>query len=105
MCNYLAVRAIRIALFGAFVISLPFAWTFRSEHTTVADIVRYLPLLLLVLALIVGLVERIVREREGAEPKGFGLAVVYVQPDAAPEGVDSVNFASRSSQIADAGLD
>jgi hypothetical protein len=72
MSNNLALRTVRIMLFGAFVISLPFAWTLRGEHTTVADIVRYLPLLLLVLGLIAGLVERIVRKRAGMQPRRFG---------------------------------
>ena len=66
------------------MISLPFAWTLRGEHTTVADIVRYSPLLLLVLGLIAGLVERIVRKRAGMQPRTFRarLALTYARAEA-----------------------
>jgi hypothetical protein len=74
MSTYLKLRAARIGLFAAFVLSLPLAVTLRDTEYSFVEYIRYLPPLLLALALIVGAVERAVRVRNGLPPIRFGGA-------------------------------
>ena len=75
MSTYLALRTTRILLWGAFVLSLALATSFKvSGPAIVADAVRYVPPALLLLALAIGLVERIVRKRNGLAAIRFGRA-------------------------------
>jgi len=63
---------LRIFLFGAFVISLGFATTWKDDVTGMGMVARWLPVSLLALALIAGLAERVYRTKNGIPPIRFG---------------------------------
>ena len=72
MPTYRMLRMLRILLLGAFIISLGFATAWKDDVTIMGTIARYLPVSLLVLALIAGLVERLYRIKHGITPIRFG---------------------------------
>ena len=69
MQTYQLLRTARIVLWVAFVISLPLATAFRTDEVGTAALVRYLPPLMLLLALLAGLAERLVRKHYGIATK------------------------------------
>jgi len=71
MSSYRALRTLRIVLWGAFLAALLLAAAFRDAEPWLATTVRYAPPVALVLALLVGLAERIVRTRHGLPPESF----------------------------------
>jgi hypothetical protein len=77
MSTYLILRTARILLWGAFLLCLGLATTFKAnsvvaDDSAVADVIRYAPPAMLLLALLVGLAERIVRKQNGLAAKRFG---------------------------------
>jgi hypothetical protein len=72
--TYRTLRLFRILLLGAFVISLGAATAWKDDATGLGTVIRYLPPVLLLLALIVGLVERLYRTKHGIPPQRFGRA-------------------------------
>ena len=71
MSGYRALRTLRIVLWGAFLAALFLAVPFRESDGSFAAIVRYAPPVMLVLALLAGLAERIVRTRHGLPSQSF----------------------------------
>ena len=71
MPGYHALRTLRIVLWSAFIAALLLAVAFRDADAWLATTVRYAPPALLVLALLVGLAERIVRTRHGMPRESF----------------------------------
>jgi hypothetical protein len=71
MSNHRRLNMARIALWAAFVVSLPLATSFASVPGA-ASFLRYAPPVLLVMALLAGLAERIVRRRLGLPARHFG---------------------------------
>lgn len=69
MSNYQLLRIIRIVLWAAFLLSLPLAPSFTASDPLVTNIVRYSTPVLLLLALLVGLMERMVRKRHNLPVK------------------------------------
>jgi hypothetical protein len=67
MTTYLLLRTIRLMLWGAFILSLAAATTWRQD-VNIGAIVRYLPPTLLVLALTAGFAERVYRKGHGIAP-------------------------------------
>jgi hypothetical protein len=70
--TYLFLRTARILLWGAFLISLGSATSFKESNSLLANLIRYAPPVMLVLALVVGFVERTVRKRAGLPARRFG---------------------------------
>ena len=68
MTTYLLLRTIRLLLWGAFILSLGAATAWR-QNVNIGPIIRYFPPILLVVALVVGFVERSYRQRLGISPK------------------------------------
>jgi hypothetical protein len=68
MTTYLLLRTIRLILWGAFVLSLGAATSWRQD-VNIGPVIRYLPPILLVFALAVGFAERVYRKKEGIAPK------------------------------------
>jgi hypothetical protein len=68
MTTYLLLRTIRLILWGAFVLSLGAATSWRQD-VNIGPVIRYFPPMLLVVALVVGFVERSYRQRQGLTPK------------------------------------
>ena len=68
MTTYLLLRTIRLMLWGAFILSLAAATTWRQDVNIGAN---YLPPTLLLLALAAGFAERIYRKRHGIAPRRF----------------------------------
>jgi hypothetical protein len=71
MSGYHTLRTLRIVLWGAFLAALFLAVAFRESDGSFAAVVRYAPPAMLVLALLVGLAERIVRTRHGLPREAF----------------------------------
>ena len=72
MSMYRTLRLFRILLWGAFVISLGGATAWKDDLTAIGTIFRFLPPSFLALALVVGLVERLWRTKQGIAPIRFG---------------------------------
>src|SRR4051812_33887021 len=79
MSKYRTLRFLRIILFGAFVISLGVATAWKDDVSIVSSIAIYLPVSLLVLALIAGLVERLHRIKQGIAPIRWVAASSWVK--------------------------
>ena len=72
MSNYQLLRMIRIVLWVAFILSLPLATSFTASDPMAANVVRYAPPVLLLLALLVGIIERMLRKRHNFRSSGYG---------------------------------
>jgi hypothetical protein len=68
MTTYVLLRTIRLVLWGAFILSLAAATTWRQD-VNIGAIVHYLPPTLLVLALAAGFAERVYRKGHGIAPR------------------------------------
>ena len=72
MQTYLTLRMLRIFLLGAFVISLGASTVWKDDVSMIGTVIRFLPVVSLVLALVAGLVERLYRLKHGFPPIRFG---------------------------------
>jgi len=72
MSTYHFLRTVRIVLWGAFILTLPLAVSFKAWDSGLGNIVRYAPPMLFLLALLAGLIERIVRKQHNLPAKRFG---------------------------------
>ncbi len=71
MSRYRALRTLRILLWGAFLAALLLATAFKDSDASLATAVRYAPPVMLALALLIGLAERITRTRQGLPRESF----------------------------------